>query len=307
MSKKKQQLPLPDGRVLSYDEHGPPDGFPLLYFHGSPGSRLAWDLFVADGVAEELHIRAIVPDRPGMGLSGFQPGRRVGDWPADVVALADHLGLTRFAVLGYSGGGPYAVACALQIPQRITRVGIVSGTAPFDAPGLTLGIERWSLRLLQVSRVQPRLFRLALRLMGFGARHTPRMAARLTMLAVADPDRAMLAEPQFRDRFMAMVREAVLQGPRGTQEDLARMVSPWGFRIEDVRVPVHLWHGEADKNAPFAMGRYMAEAIPNSVLTSRPGEGHLSVMAKYAREILEALMEPASRAAGTPPDLVTGE
>jgi pimeloyl-ACP methyl ester carboxylesterase len=132
MSKTEQQLRLATGRLLAYDEHGAVDGTPIFYFHGSPSTRLEWHLFGSEAVARKLKVRVIVPDRPGLGRSDFQPGRRIGDWPADVIALADHLGLARFAVLGYSGGGPYAAACALRIPERLTHVGIVSGTGPFD-------------------------------------------------------------------------------------------------------------------------------------------------------------------------------
>jgi pimeloyl-ACP methyl ester carboxylesterase len=122
----------PMAACLPMSEHGPSDGSPLFYFHGSPGSRLAWKLFAEPGLAEELGIRLIVPDRPSLGHSDFQPRRTLGDWPTDITPLADHLGLTQFAVLGYSGGGPYALACALKIPERLTPVGIVSGTAPIQ-------------------------------------------------------------------------------------------------------------------------------------------------------------------------------
>jgi pimeloyl-ACP methyl ester carboxylesterase len=104
----------------------------IFYFHGSPSTRLEWYLFRTEALAKKLKLRLIVPDRPGLGRSDFQPGRRIGDWPADVIALADHLPLSRFAVVGYSGGDPYAAACALKIPERLTHVGIVSGTGPFD-------------------------------------------------------------------------------------------------------------------------------------------------------------------------------
>ena len=107
-----QTILLQDGRRLGYDEYGPPDGKPLFYFHGTPSSRKDWPALGNQGLPEKLGVRVIVADRPGMGLSDFQPERRIADWPADVVALADTLELERFSVLGYSGGGPYAVACA---------------------------------------------------------------------------------------------------------------------------------------------------------------------------------------------------
>jgi pimeloyl-ACP methyl ester carboxylesterase len=254
MTKSNQQLRLPSGRLLAYDEYGASDGTPIFYFHGSPSSRLEWSLFGGETLANRLNIRVIVPDRPGLGRSDFQPGRRIGDWPADVIALADQLTLTHFAVLGYSGGGPYAAACALRIPERLTRVGIVSGTAPFDEPGLFAGIDRGAMATLPA------------------------------------PDQAMLTRPEFQDRFIAMIREALRAGPRGAQWDTALMVSAWDFRPQDVRSDVYLWHGEMDANAPLAMGRYMAAAIPNSRAFSYASEGHLSLIAKYLDEILKLLI-----------------
>lgn len=159
MSNMNQRLRLPGGRLLAYDEHGAPRGTPVLYFHGSPSSRLEWQMFGGEALAKKLNIRVIATDRPGLGRSEFQPGRRIGDWPADVVALADQLKLPRIAVLGYSGGGPYAAACALKIPERLIRVGIVSGTAPFDEPGLSAGIHPASLRFMQLARTEPWLSR----------------------------------------------------------------------------------------------------------------------------------------------------
>lgn len=120
---------LPDGRTLGYAEFGCPNGRPLMWFHGFPMSRL--DGWAADRIARRRGIRVIAPDRPGFGLSTFQPSRRIVDWPADVKALADHIGIKRFAVLGLSGGGPYAVACAYALPkQTMTACGVLIGGPP---------------------------------------------------------------------------------------------------------------------------------------------------------------------------------
>jgi len=164
MSKAYQQLRLATGRRLAYDEHGAADGTPIFYFHGSPSTE--WSLFASEAL-RKLKVRIIVPDRPGLGGSDFQPGRRISDWPADVIALADHLALARFAVVGYSGGGPYAAVCALKIPKRLTHVSIVSGTGPFNEPGLSAAINPVNLRFIQLARSKPFwLSRLTLRLMG---------------------------------------------------------------------------------------------------------------------------------------------
>ncbi len=133
-SRTDQQIKLQDGRNLGYAEFGPPKGTPIFYFHGFPSSRLDWQLFCDDDTLAELNIRVIAPDRPGYGLSDYQPDRRLIDWPNDVIELANTLQIDRFAVLGISGGGPYAIACANGISERLIRVGIVCGMGPADAP-----------------------------------------------------------------------------------------------------------------------------------------------------------------------------
>jgi pimeloyl-ACP methyl ester carboxylesterase len=289
MSKTYEQLRLATGRRLAYDEHGAADGTPIFYFHGSPSSRLEWHLFGSDTLAGKLKVRVIVPDRPGLGRSDFQPGRRIIDWPADVIALADHLALTRFAVVGYSGGGPYAAVCALKIPERLTHVGIVSGTGPFDESGLSAAINPVNLRFIRLARTNPWLSRLTLRLMGHMVQYWRRRFIAQAIGGLPAPDQAVLARPDFQRAFVAMIQEGLRAGPRGAQLDTALMASPWDFRSQDVRVAVHLWHGEADANAPLAMGQYMATTIPNSHTSFFPGEGHLSLMAKHLEEILKVV------------------
>ena len=146
MLRLAQQFTLPNGRRLGYDEHGTPDGHPIFYFHGTPSARIEWTLWEADALIQTLHLRIITVDRPGMGLSDFQQGRCLTDWPIDVAALADHLRLDRFAVLGFSGGVPYAAACATRIPDRLTAVGLVGVVGPFDQPGLIDGINPQNLQ-----------------------------------------------------------------------------------------------------------------------------------------------------------------
>ena len=289
MSKTEQQLRLATRRLLAYDEHGAVDGAPIFYFHGSPSTRLEWHLFGSDALARKLKVRVIVPDRPGLGRSDFQPGRRIGDWPADVIALADRLALARFAVVGYSGGGPYAAACALKIPERLTHVGIVSGTGPFDEPGLSAAINPFSLRFIQLARTNPWLSRMTLRLMGFMVQYWPRRFIAQAMAGFPPPDQAVLARPDFQRAFIALIQEGLRAGPRGAQLDTALMASPWDFRPQDIRVAVQLWHGEADANAPPAMGQYLSATIPNSHASYYQGEGHLSLMAKHLEEILNVL------------------
>jgi pimeloyl-ACP methyl ester carboxylesterase len=134
-----KQIKLKDGRMLGYDEYGAPDGKPVIFIHGFPGSRLDWPLFDPDDSAVELNARIIAVDRPGMGLSDFKPGREILDWPDDVTELADMLQMDKFAVLAVSGGGPYGNACAFKIPERLTETAIVCGMGPSEAPGAKEG------------------------------------------------------------------------------------------------------------------------------------------------------------------------
>ena len=129
-SKEDNVLRLTDGRRLGYAEYGDPDGWPLMFFHGTPGSRVMARF--AASRAREMGVRLIAPERPGFGLSDVQPQRRLLDWVEDIRELADALSLDRFAVAGVSGGGPYVAACAWKMGKRLVAAGIVSGLAPAD-------------------------------------------------------------------------------------------------------------------------------------------------------------------------------
>lgn len=290
MSKLNQQFRLPDGRRLGYDERGAPNGKPLFYIHGSPSSRVESNLFLSNELLQSLNVRLIAVDRPGLGLSDFQPKRRFMDFPKDLLALANHLNIERFAVLAYSGGGPYGEACALSIPDRLTRVGIVSGAAPFNQPGLTEGIPADNLRYFDLSREKPWLARLMLRIMGFFSRFAPDRMVANVLAVLPKPDRAMISQPEFRAEFLAMLLEALRKGPRGAQHDTFLMITDWDFHPQDIQIPVLLWHGEQDKNAPISMGRFIANAIPKCEAKFYPNEGHLSLFKKHAEEIVRALV-----------------
>ncbi|MEA2473204.1 MAG: hypothetical protein QOE06_1119, partial [Thermoleophilaceae bacterium] len=135
-----QTLVLGDGRRLAYEQFGDPGGEPLVFLHGWGDSRLT--RHPDDSIARALGVRLITVDRPGAGGSDFQPGRRLLDWPADVAALADSLGIRRFAVLGWSGAGPHAAACAHALPERVTRLGIACGFAPIERREHARGLPR---------------------------------------------------------------------------------------------------------------------------------------------------------------------
>lgn len=293
MSRVNQLVTLSDGRRLSYDEYGPVDGKPLFYFHGTPSSRIEWQMFGGEQLAERLQLRVISIDRPGMGLSDFQAGRHFRDWPEDVRAVADTLGIDRFIVLGYSGGGPYAAVCARAIPERLLGVGIVSGAGPFTDLAGANTINPVSRQFFDLCRDKPLRGRLMLRMMGALAHYAPNRLITQSLTALPEPDQAVLYRQEVQQVYLTTLREALRRGPRGAQQDTALMVSPWDFHPEEIAVTIHLWHGDLDREIPIAMGRNLAATLPKCQAHFYPEEGHLSVMANHVQEILNVLAAPA--------------
>jgi pimeloyl-ACP methyl ester carboxylesterase len=284
-----REVRLRDGRSLAYAEFGNPGGRPIIHCHGAPSSRVEGDLLFDSAAAAELGVRIIIPDRPGMGRSDFKPGRRIVDWPSDVLELADDLGLEKFAVLGESGGSPYACACAALIPGRVRALGLLNGLAPFDAPGTFAAVSGPLRVMFRLARFAPPLLRglfsLNIRAMRGGAeRASERMAA-----SFPEPDRSLLQRPEVRNGFLACFLEACRQGQRGPVWDVGLIARPWGFDLARIMVPALLWQGERDANVPAAHGRYLVGAIPGCRATFFPEEAHLSLPLNHQREILEAL------------------
>lgn len=268
-----RRVELGDGRWLAFAELGDPLGPPVMMFHGIPGSRLSFE-GAGQPAADGRRLRAIAPDRPGIGRSDPRPRRTLLDWGADVAALADALGIDRFAVLGGSGGGVYALACARALPERVTRVAIVNTPAPMHWPGVWRGHPAASrLAWRGIGRV-PGLPRFVADAQCRTARHG-HLLVRLLGQRMSPADRALLADRSVRDQLTAHVREAFRQGAAGVAQDLRLVASPWGFEPRDVAAPVWLWHGRADRTVPEAMGRALAAALPRCTARFVEGEGHL--------------------------------
>jgi pimeloyl-ACP methyl ester carboxylesterase len=292
MPKLNQQFQLPDGRKLGYDEYGTANGKSLFYFHGSPSSRLECTLYIDEMVLLSLDVRLIAVDRPGMGLSDFQPGRRILDWAQDIIELADHLKIERFAILAYSLGGPYGLACASAIERRLTKVGIVSGAALFTEPELIKNVNEGTRKFLTLPREKPWLSRLFLWMaVGIMPRIAPNRFISQANSLLPAPDRPIVADSLlFQKGFIQMIREAMKQGIRGAFHESLLTVTDWGFRLQDIHMPVLFWHGEADQNIPVEMARFAATAIPKCEPKFYPDEGHLSLFKKYKEEIISALV-----------------
>ncbi len=287
-----QQITLKDGRRLGYAEYGTPDGKPIFYFHGNPSSRLeGWRL---DEPAKHIKAHIISVDRPGMGLSDFKAGRRLLDWPEDVIELADILGINRFAVLGLSGGGPYAMACAFKIPQRLTAVALISSPCPFNVTAATKDLSRYQRLLIFLVRRAFWLVRLLLRMVARNAHKDPvgfisRVNGKLSDVDKAVVDKIVMRSPEGLNRAVASLQQAFRGGIRGVAWEYSVLMNSWGFRLEDISIPIQLWQGEDDRQIPLSMGRYLATTIPHCRANFLPGEGHYAFFS-HVQDILNYLV-----------------
>ncbi|HXL92734.1 MAG TPA: alpha/beta hydrolase [Streptosporangiaceae bacterium] len=267
---------LPGGRILhAYDTRedriasipGAPGGASAVFWlHGSPniGSPPV-PLFAA---AEANGLRWVSYDRPGYGGSGPDEGRSVASAAADVAAVADALGIGRFAVLGHSGGGPHALACAAQLPERVTAAVSVSAPAPFDADGLDW-FAGWSPGIAAENRAATG-GRAALEAHWAGA-EPEEMSAFFT-------EADMTALGGSWSWLAGVAGEAMQQGSEGFAEDTLASVQPWGFAPDAIRVPVLIMHGAKDKMVPCAHGEWLADRCPAAELRIVPDAGHITVL-----------------------------
>jgi pimeloyl-ACP methyl ester carboxylesterase len=262
-------MTLPDGRSLAYTDGGAPDGPLVVYFHGAPTSRL--DLIGLEESFSALGVRVVSPDRPGYGRSSPRPGRGFTDWPGDVAALADHLGVERFAVVGASSGGPYVVACAALLPDRIAGAGVVAGVTDMGWSGAWEGYE---VREATLMRLGDEAAAVRWCEEHFGPDGSKFLE---TTGELAPADMALLEDEAMATGFIATIGEAFRQGVGGMAQDVTVQGRPWPFDPSVITAPTRVLHGEADTLVPIAHGRHTAEVIPGASLVIFPDHGHLSI------------------------------
>jgi len=277
---------LADGRDLGWLELGQPDGTPVFAFHGTPGSRL--QLTLDETPIRAAGVRLVCPDRPGYGLSTFQPGRRLVDWPGDVAQLADHLEIGDFAVMGISGGGPHAAVCAALLGRRVTAAAIVSGVGPLTDPRASEGMMRLNQILTRLSRRRSPLVRAMVTVQVVVARRWPGRAIELMVKQMPEADAAIVRRPEVRALFELDAARSSRTTAMAAAQDLELFARDWGFELGQITIPVHLWQGDTDLNVPPNHARLQHEAIPGSVLHEVSGEGHL-IGIDHIGEILETL------------------
>jgi pimeloyl-ACP methyl ester carboxylesterase len=274
-----------DGRRLAYRDSGDPGATPIVSHHGTPGSRLDRHPDAAAIIAE-LGVRMITYDRPGYGESDPQPGRRVVDAAADVAAIADHLGLGRFAVVGTSGGGPHALACSARLGDRISRVGVVVGAAPSDDPDFDFlaGMDQLNLDEFAAARESEEALAAFLGPFVDEARRDPDALLDEIVSHLPAADQEVFRRPKQRAVARESMAESVRQGSRGWVDDDRAFASGWGFPLSEAVCETRLWQGELDVLVPQTHCAYLGGRLPNARFELVPGAGH--ALADHWREIV---------------------
>jgi pimeloyl-ACP methyl ester carboxylesterase len=272
-----------DGRALAFVESGDPAGTPVMLFHGAPGSRL----FVPDDVATRAAgVRLLTFDRPGYGRSDPLPDRRVTDTGADVAALLDHLGIDRCALVGWSGGGPFALGTAFALGDRVDRCVLVSAPGPLDE--VADGWEQlgdYQRPTAEMARRDPRRSARAI------GRHMERfLDDPSSFLGRDDP----LVQGAYREMLVAQVTEALAQSTEGLAADLVAMWCDWGFRLAEVTTPTAVFQGATDPHNASA-ARCYAERIPGASLTIWLDAGHMGVLTHWTDILAAASPDPMRR------------
>jgi pimeloyl-ACP methyl ester carboxylesterase len=281
-------IELPDGRELCFSENGDPEGTPVLAFHGTPGSRGHLLYPAADSIAKSLGVRLIAPDRPGYGHSTFQPGRRLTDWPYDVAAVADHLGVDRFAVIGHSGGGPHALVCAATLHDRVARAAIVGGIGPMVNPEVAEAMMRSNRIVFSLARRSERVVRPMTALTGYVVSHYPDRAVAFMMKQLPASDVEVLRRPEVMEIFTTDARRTSATAPRAAAQDMSLFANPWDFDLSQIAVPVDFWQGRDDRTVPPSHAKLQADQIPHSSLHELAGEGHF-LLYNHLEDILRAV------------------
>lgn len=272
-----------DGRTLAYAEYGDPDGTPVFGFHGVLGSRLTWALF--DRVACRAGVRLIAPERPGFGYSSFQPGRSLLDWPDDIGTLADRLGVERFGVVGFSAGGPHALACAHAVPDRLRGLALASSVTPPSTHGHA---DPFNYAFLSATRLVPGFSQTAFQAAAWLATHSPAQFRASIVGTAAAPDRALF-DDAVGDHLVRDAAEAFRQGARGPARDMPLVGEGWGFDAHGLDRPVTVFHGTADETVDVEMARAFAEDLDDCDLYLTDG-AHYSTLVGNASALVDAAL-----------------
>lgn len=272
---------LDDKNQLSWQEYGAADGKAVFYFHGMPGSHLEAKL--ADTIAHKLGIRLIAPNRPGYAQS-IAEKQGLMDWPDLISQLADELLLSQFSILGFSGGGPYALACAHKLPHRTRKISLVSSLAPFESQAMQKFVNPGSRPLYDLAASDPQALRQQLTAMV----SSPQALMAIMQATLPAQDKLVFEDDNFYDQYLDNLTLAISSGIGGLTNDLCNVSTPWGFDLQNIQMPVDIWHGVHDSNIGMPVAEYLAQEISRSQLHRLNDSGHFFIDSLW-KEILENL------------------
>lgn len=266
-----ETLTLADGRDLTYDTYGDPDGLPVIFSHGVSDSRLIRN--PDEELTKSLGVRMIAADQPGVGGSTPQKGRRMVDWGADMQQLADALGLATFAVAGHSGGGPHTLSIAVHMPDRVTHGVLASPVGPFDREGFAKMLVMKDLKLVVKLRHFHHVIKWAYKSDVRKAKKD--IGSFVESLAEDDKSDAdtFLGDPAQRDMFEANFTAGMVQDEEGMYE-MTMALWDWGFELGDVPLHFDVFYGDADDIISAEMPKHVAEQLPDADAHVWPGAGH---------------------------------
>jgi pimeloyl-ACP methyl ester carboxylesterase len=291
-----QVLRLGDGRALGFCVWGDPAGAPLLFLHGTPGSRLKFA--IGQDAGRELGLAIVAPDRWGYGPSDAPATPSLPAFAADMAALMDHLGYEQFAVGGISGGGPYAAAVAASLPERVTALALVSPMGPVADPTCRSSLSRFHRFCFATLPRSPLGIAAVFALFRASLIASPRLAARLATLRAGPRDKALLAQPDIARWPLGSFREGLRRGSAGPIIDLQLFSRDWGVDLGAIRAVSRLWIGAEDTAVPIGAARLLARSIRACIVTDLAADGHFWVAANYG-EVLDwvaaSLRSPGER------------
>jgi pimeloyl-ACP methyl ester carboxylesterase len=290
---RERRVPVARGRQLGAAEFGDPSGFPVLWFHGTPGGRMQ---VPPDAPAESAArgIRLIGVERPGTGDSTNHRYRAVRELADDVRAFADELGLARFAIIGLSGGGPYALACAHDLPHRVAVVAVLGGIGPVAGPDAVPGHGRLLSALHSFAEIVAAPVGFVLPTLVRPLAPFAHQAVRAFSLISPPDDRPILLDPAFESVLVGDILHVMDGGLAALLHDFRLLSTDWGFRLRDVRVPIEVLHGTRDDFVPAAHGRHVASSVADGRFTAVDG-GHLAGYVNAAR-VFDVLAPHLARA-----------
>jgi pimeloyl-ACP methyl ester carboxylesterase len=283
-------LRIASGRTVGYYEFGDAAGVPVFALHGTPasGAGFAW----ADDRAHARGVRLVAPDRPGVGRTDRTPlGLKfeIRDYPEELAATADALGIERFRVLGYSGGGPYALAVAHALPDRVLATAVVSGSGQIGAWASVRDFAPTDRRMTRLSIYAPAIARAALVVSARATRIMPRLSAWLATAELSPTDRTVMKKFTSPQAALALFTRATERTTHGTLVDYAALARRWHFEVTEITVPVRAWHATDDPLVPVRHSEALVVRVPGAEIVRWPGEGHLAIIDRVG-EVLDWLV-----------------